>query len=398
MLEVVSRVATLPEGQRSQYTAERHGLMAGAALEREWVRNTDPALLGQLGSLPANWDNFVKATAFHPDVIDAGGPGETRVIRLAQLHRANFLGIPVFDIENAKGTKYQYEFGQWRHGPEAGAKGLIVVRDTEGKPSALMMLFGGKFSLGRKAYDMPGGFAEPEDASATNSLAQGFIREVKEETGRDDLEVGDVADLGSMYTDPGMTNNTPRLFGGTVETKKGLDVTERDHDNLDPYELTAKAVLIPLDQIPQLVRSDHTDGLFHAALTKAIVSPDMPRDVRLALVRGLAADLLSDLAVAGEVQKPQDFQRLRKVASAVGKTLLSPLKFSVDISKDVNRVSKIIREERREAGRPYVRGTGVARSVPAATGRMVWQGWRDLGDLRQYLEDFQPTRPPRRPI
>ncbi len=400
MAQIAGQVDGLPEAQRALYTPERQELLAAAAEGREWVRNTDTSVLQQLGTLPGTWDKFVKSIAFRPDIIDEGGPGETRVIRLAELSRGNFLGTPIFDIETGQGaTKYQYEFGQWRQGPESGAKGLIVVRDANGEPNALMMLFGAKFSLADKAFDMPGGFAEPEDENATNALAHRFITEVREETGWEDLQVRDVTDVGSMLTDMGMTSNAPRLFVGSVDTASAQNVTERDRDNLDPYEITAKAVLIPLDQLTFLVRGDRTDGLFHASLTKAIASPDVPRDVRLALTRALATDLLSDLAVAqSEVQKPREASNLRKIARGIGRALISPATFSMAITKDIDRVSRIIREERSEAGRPYTRGTGVVRSVPRATGRMILQGWRDLGELSHEIARFQPSRPPRRPI
>ena len=99
------------------------------------------------------------------------------------------------------------------------------------------------------------------------TVLQRIDREVKQELGVPDLKVKTVYDLGEVLPDAGMTNNKPKLFVAVIDANEAQRITE-DPINPDEYELRAGAIIIPISQLPEIIRVNN-DGFFLSAIARA---------------------------------------------------------------------------------------------------------------------------------
>lgn len=237
---------------------------------RPWFQDTKPELQVTLATLPQegkeNHDGFLADMAARPDKL-----GGVKVTGLADLARGNFALIPKFDVENEKGDKFTYEYVSWRYGPESGAKGLVLVKGDDGEISHFVVLRGDKFATAKKESDSVGGFADLNVDGVTSMLGR-IQTEVKEELGVPDLKVDskDIYDLGMMLPDAGMTNNRPHLFAAVIDGKEAKKIPEGlDTKNPDAYELKAGALVIPIGQLPEVIKMNN-DAFFLSSVSRAL--------------------------------------------------------------------------------------------------------------------------------
>lgn len=398
----------------SDLPQDRQDTLIVMAPGRTWIQRTDPDVLRKLMTLGyqqnpsdapdgpaewnklADWDKFVAATLDQADVIGTAAAGETRVVALADVRDANFVGVPIFDVISPKGLRYQYELARWRHGPTSGAKGLVAVLDEAGDPVGLLMRHGARFATGnRMLFDMAGGFAEPEDRDQLNGLAANFLREVHEELGV--TEIDNITSLGTMLTDPGMTDNEPGIFIATVKAALARSATESG-ENSDVREISGNTVLVPFDQLRRLLQGNQSDGLLHTAILRAMSNGEVPERIRKALLQAVVGSLAASQTVTIDTASIEVPSKKRATsawarAARAALALTYPLQFPFMIASDLTYEARMVRQERSAQGRPYPRGTGVVRSIPRAATWMVGQGLRDSLELAATVRNFAPSKP-----
>lgn len=233
---------------------------------RQWFQATGPELRRALLELPEDradrndWNGLLADLAERPDSLS----GVTQ-LRLAAFMQGNFGAIIQFEVANAAGTRYTYEYFSWKHGPMSGGKGIVFVR-TAGVITHFIVLRGGKFAPGRLVWDSIGGFADI-GADGVATIPDRIVVEIREELGASDLAVGDVIDLGRIMTDAGMTNNHPALFAAIIEARDAASVQRRPV-NPDQYELQAGVFILPISQIREML-AVNDDPHFLAAVARS---------------------------------------------------------------------------------------------------------------------------------
>lgn len=255
----------------SQATAERRSIME-LLTKREWFQRTSLDLQRSLVMLPdgsesskaANFNGFLRDLSARPDVI-----GGVRVMRLIDLPRGRFAVVPVFEVENAQGETFSYEYVSWRHGPASGAKCLVFLAES-GTITHFVALEGEKFATGQVECDCPGGFVldnppppATEERRPQPALSATLQREILEELGLSDAHLVAARRLGSVRTDPGMTNNCVEL-SALVFDLGGNGYSLRGAAAASGHELTQASVVRPVDEFLEFVqRCEH--ALFKAA-------------------------------------------------------------------------------------------------------------------------------------
>jgi len=259
-------LAGLPE----DLAPERRAI-AGQLADRPWFAATDSTLQQELIGLPENHHGFLADLAARPDEI-AG----IQVEKLVDLPRGNFALVPKFQVYNPKqDARYTYEYVSWKQGPQSGAKGVVFVRPPlpGASPTHFIVMIGDKFAPGKKSFDLIGGFVEL-DPRGIEKVSETALREVREECGVEDLHIDEVADLGPIQVDAGMTNNRPNLFAAYINAEQADRIPD-EPVNTDITELPSGALKVPMHQLKQFVL-ENTDAFFQAAMLKAIASGQIP--------------------------------------------------------------------------------------------------------------------------
>ena len=247
------------------FTAARRSVVE-SLMERPWFQRTSQELQVELAKLPQsgreNHDGFLADLAGRPNVING-----LEVLSLDKLPRGNFALIPTFKVRNEAGNEYTYEYVNWRYGPNSGAKGLAFVKN-HGEITHFIVLRGGKFATGKSEYDSIGGFVESQDTEGIKSVIQRTAeRELKEELGVPNLKVEETFDLGKVLPDAGMTNNAPGLFAAIIDAEEASKISDTPL-NPDKFELKAGALIVPMRQLPEVIKNNN-DAFFLSAVARA---------------------------------------------------------------------------------------------------------------------------------
>jgi hypothetical protein len=253
--------------------SDKRAAIVSTLESRPWFQNTDESLREALLDLPEDaagkndWNGFLEDLANRPDTV-----GGVTHRKLAKLLRANFGAIVMFEVENAAGGVFTYEYHSWKHGPNSGSKGVVFVR-TGDEITHFIVLRGEKFAPAKFCWDTTGGFADI-GAEGVFSMPERIELEIKQELGSADIEVSEVYDLGHIMTDAGQTNNTPGVFAAVVDAHNASKVS-RTPVNSDVYELEAGAFVFPLVQLTEQVL-ENGDTFFQTAVLRSIAKGIIP--------------------------------------------------------------------------------------------------------------------------
>lgn len=249
--------------------------LAGRLADHPWFGATDEVLRSELLQLPENHQGFLDDLANRPDEI-----GGLQVEKLVDLPRGNFALIPKFQVhkpatDTTDAATYTYEYVSWKQGSQSGAKGIVFVRPPlpGASPTHFIVMVGDKFAPGKKAFDLVGGFVEL-DPRGVEAVSETALREVREETGVEDLHIDEVVDLGPLQIDAGMTNNRPEIFAAFINAAEADRIPD-DPINPDIAELPSGALKVPMGQLKQFIL-ENTDAFFQASMLKAIANGDVP--------------------------------------------------------------------------------------------------------------------------
>lgn len=244
---------------------------------RQWFQKTDVELQKQLLTLPSkgieNHDGFLKDLAERPENI-----ASIKVERMVDLPRGSFALVPKFEVSRLDNPsmRYTYEYVSSRGGPMNGEKGVVFV-ENGGKTTHFIVLQGEKFATGKKSWDSIGGFADI-GADGVKTIHERTEHEIREELGVSDLIVRRKVDLGRITSDVGMTNNTPGIFAAFISGEDAKKISSTPI-NGDIYELQSGAVILSIDQLPQIVLTN-TDSIFLSTIARAwakgVIPPPEP--------------------------------------------------------------------------------------------------------------------------
>ncbi len=227
---------------------------------RKWFINSSAAVQYGLRALVGNekWLGFVR------DLSERDSTSEVfQENSLQSLLANNFGATVVFNVTMPNGKAGQYEYFSWRQGRFSGAKGIIVVEDSDNNPVGVILRRGVKFAPGnKKIVEAVGGFSVGNEEAF-----QTFLREIEEEVGLKEARVDRMVGLGTILTDSGMTPNEVELFAAVVKTSDARALLEK-WGNVDPLEGDSENVFVPLGALSEVVKN-LKDSYALAALNKA---------------------------------------------------------------------------------------------------------------------------------
>jgi Fe2+ or Zn2+ uptake regulation protein len=171
--------------------------------QKPWFQATDTKIRDEIATLPQtgkeNHDGFIADLVRRKSEI-----GGITVRRLLALPRGNFILVPVFEVANKMmDIVYTYEYASFRHGVPAGSKGIVFVRENKkADPTHLIVLSCEKFATAETTFDLIGGLPK-EESGQKHEITETIIKEIREETGVQTLQIDEVKILGNLLVEPG---------------------------------------------------------------------------------------------------------------------------------------------------------------------------------------------------
>jgi len=229
---------------------------------RGWWNATDPKVQGVVRDLfDRGREGFVRDLAQNPDRL-----GDLNITKLVMVVFEPFSAcLPVFEVNKDGQKPYTMSYHSWKTGPASGAKGVVFVRNTDGEVTHFVTLKAMKFAVHGETFDAIGGFTE----SGEFNVSETILREITEEIGK----VGEVevVNLGSVYTDAGMTNNHPGMFAAFITVTPDVN-----HSNTDKRETSQTIQVRPITEFAAFLSDECDDSFTLAAATRLIVKGLLP--------------------------------------------------------------------------------------------------------------------------
>lgn len=188
---------------------------------KDWFKNTSPELQMEILQLPEDHRGFIADLSERPDEV-----GNVDILRLLKLNRGHFILTPIFEVRSEINNQiFTYEYASWKTGQHGGTRGIIFL-ETEGKITHFIVNRTHKFSTGQVVLDTIGGvFLRLENNTPVN-FPQKLEQEICYHLGIKDLKFKKVIDLGRVYPDYGLTNNSSYLFAAIIDI---TDFPLQDH-------------------------------------------------------------------------------------------------------------------------------------------------------------------------
>jgi hypothetical protein len=189
---------------------ERHG----------WYKSTSKEIRTQLVNLPSDFDGFLKDLGDRPDTL-----GNVDILKLTKIAFGNYLIIPIFEVRSVLTNEiFTHEFVSWKYGKHSGYHGVILV-EIKGKIEYLLVRKTVKFPIGAPILDSLGIFLPSFSQNRPVDISKTIEQKIAKLLSLKNLNFIEFIELGSAYSDDGMSNNLNSLFASVI----GLnDISELD--------------------------------------------------------------------------------------------------------------------------------------------------------------------------
>lgn len=263
-LEIIELISTL--------TPHRQQLIQ-PLLTKSWFQNTDLELQKEVLSLTEDHDGFLQDLSERPDEI-----GKVDVLKLQKLSRGNFMLISVFEVRSDVNNQiFTYEYVSWKTGQHGGMRGIIFL-ETEGKITHFIVNRTHKFSTTTEVLDSVGGLFLRLNQKAPLNFPKKLEQEICHHLGVKDLVFKKVVDLGRVFPDYGMTNNSSYLFAAIVDITNFPNTTSKTDFQRDHKPMGLEIQIVHISEFMDFVKKTE-DNYFLGAAARVLTSQEIELDI-----------------------------------------------------------------------------------------------------------------------
>lgn len=251
---------------------------------KAWFGRTSIDVRNELLALASDADpnhdcsGFLSRLAALPDAFD--GLAVDRILRVhAPVHPDGRMYKIVVTYRlrrvDGQGKPFEYPLMEYRQGPNAGTKGIVLARDG-GRTTHVFTLVAPSIAAGALVGNCIGGLRE-RIGDRWETDAECFLREAREELATADLEFEELHLLGAPCFSPSETSLAGSLMGGIVAVDRVRHLLEASvGQQADAIELT-RTRAIPIGDLRRYLLEENRDGVFGncvvLALAKGILPP-----------------------------------------------------------------------------------------------------------------------------
>lgn len=243
--------------------------LAEKLLSLPWFADSDPKIQEEVLTLPDDFHGFIEDLSNRPDEV-----GELDVIRLSKVCRGNHLITSVFDVRsNLTNQVFTYEYVSWKTGNYTGMRGIIFL-ENEGKITHFLIGKKFKFSTSEEIYESIGGFFFKIEDNKTVNLPKKIESEICFHLGIKEIKFARVIDLGRVYPDYGMTNNSSTIFAAVINiTNIPIEIAKDDFRTSHKL-INFETKIVHINEFPDYVKKIN-DNYFLAASARIFLSDEI---------------------------------------------------------------------------------------------------------------------------
>lgn len=242
---------------------------ADKLLSFPWFKRSSPEVQMAVFTLPEDFEGYVEDLAARPDEI-----GELDLIRLTKICLGSFLITSVFDVRsNLTNQEFTYEYVSWKTGSYTGMRGIIFI-ESQGKITHFLVGKKFKFSTSEEVYESIGGFFfKIEDNKAIN-LSKKIEDEICSHLGIKEIKFSKVIDLGRVYPDYGMTNNSSTIYAAVINIDNLPQPISKNDFRTTHKMVNFETKFIHINEFPDYVKNIN-DNYFLAAAARLLLSDEI---------------------------------------------------------------------------------------------------------------------------
>jgi len=234
-----------------------------------WFQDSSPEIQEEVLSLPDDFQGYLEDLSNRPDEI-----GEVDVIKLDRIARGNYLIISVFEVRsNITNQVFTYEYVSWKTGQHGGMRGIIFL-ETEGKITHFIVNRTHKFSTTNEVLDSIGGMFFRLDNKIAINFPKKFEKEICYHLGIEKLTFKKVIDLGRVFPDYGMTNNSSYLYAAIVDISNFPNVTDKTSFKREHKPIGLEIEIVHISEFLNFVKETE-DNYFLGAVARILTRKDI---------------------------------------------------------------------------------------------------------------------------
>ena len=243
--------------------------LADKLLALPWFADSAPEIQQEVLSLPPDFQGYVEDLSNRPDEI-----GELNVVRLEKVCRGNFLITSVFAVRsNVNNQEFTYEYVSWKTGNYNGMRGIIFL-ETGDKITHFLVANKFKFSTTQEETESLGGlFFKVENNQAFN-LPKKIEDEIRFHLGIQEIKFSRTIDLGRVYPDLGMTNNSSTIFAAVINIDMIPQEIVKDDFRTSHKLVNFETKIVHISEFPDYVKKIN-DNYFLAAAARLLLSDEI---------------------------------------------------------------------------------------------------------------------------
>jgi len=242
-------------------------------LIKSWFKNTQLDIQKEIITLPEDHNGFIKDLAQRPDEV-----GEVDILNLKKLCRGNYFLISVFEVRsNINNQIFTYEYVSWKTGQYGGMRGIIFL-ETEGKITHFIVNRTHKFSIADEVLDSIGGLFLRLDKNTPVNFPNKLEQEICHHLGVKELKFKKVIDLGRVYPDYGMTNNSSYLFAAIVDITDFPNTTNKQDFRNRHKPMGLEIKIVHISEFKDFVKKTE-DNYFLGAVARVLTSNELDLDI-----------------------------------------------------------------------------------------------------------------------
>ena len=234
-----------------------------------WFAESDPKLQEEVLTLPIDFQGYIEDLSNRPDEI-----GEIDIIRLNKILRGNFLITTVFDVRsNQTNQEFTFEYVSWKTGNYNGMRGIIFL-ETGDKITHFLVGKKFKFASTKEEEESIGGlFFKIEDQKAFN-LPKKIEDEIRFHLGIQEITFSKVVDLGRVFPDYGMSNNSATIFAAVIDIDLIPQEIVKDDFKTSHKLVNFETKIVHIEEFPEYIKKIN-DSFFLAAAARLLLSDEI---------------------------------------------------------------------------------------------------------------------------
>jgi len=243
--------------------------IADRLLALSWFTASTPEVQLEVLSLPTDFQGYLDDLANRPDEI-----GELDVVRLDKVCRGNFLITSVFAVRsNVNNQEFTYEYVSWKTGNYTGMRGIIFLEAGD-KITHFLAANKFKFSTTEQETESIGGLFFKIEDNKTFNLPKKIEDEIRFHLGIQEIKFSRTIDLGRVYPDFGMTNNSSTIFAAVINIDMIPQEIVKDDFRTSHKLVNFETKIVHINEFPDYVKKIN-DNYFLAAAARLLLSDEI---------------------------------------------------------------------------------------------------------------------------